>query len=68
MSQLSTPEVDALIAELQVAAVGSPERSEVLSELETRVLEDEVAVVPIYHAANLYATSSSVSGFHTTPN
>lgn len=68
MSQLSSPEVDDLIGQLETAAVGSPERADVLSDLETLVLQDEVAVVPIYHAANLYATSSDVTGFHTTPN
>lgn len=68
MSQLSDPAVDGLIAELDGAPIGSDERASVLSQLERAVLEEQTAVVPIYHAANLYATSSAVSGFHTTPN
>jgi peptide/nickel transport system substrate-binding protein len=67
MSQLNSPEVDALIAELETAPMGSEERAALLTELERLIVEEEVVVVPIYHAANLFAATSMVANFHTTP-
>jgi len=67
MSQLAAPDVDALVGELESAAVGSEERAAIVSELERLVVEEHVAVVPIYHSKNLFAVAADVEGFHTTP-
>lgn len=67
MSQLADPDVDALIKQLETAAIGSDERFELYGQLETAIVEEDVAVVPIYHSVNLYAARSGVTGFHTTP-
>lgn len=67
MSQLDSPAADELIGQLESAAMGSDERATLLGDLEVLILQDEVAVVPIYHAANIYAAQSNVQDFHTTP-
>ncbi len=67
MSQLESPTVDGLIAQLEGAPIGSDQRFDLYGQLETAIVEDEVAVVPIYHSVNLFAARKGVTGFHTTP-
>lgn len=66
MSQFSDPASDALIEELATTPVGTPERLQILEDLQRTVVEDEVAVVPIYQSSNFYAARVGVQGFGTT--
>ncbi|WP_083948109.1 ABC transporter substrate-binding protein [Thermobifida cellulosilytica] len=57
---------DEEIEELAVLPVKSEEREATINEIQRRIVEEDVVVVPIYYSTNFYATSSSVEGFHTT--
>ncbi|WP_169945356.1 ABC transporter substrate-binding protein [Microbispora sp. H11081] len=66
MSQYAQKDVDAQIASLSTLEVGSEERNQLMQDIQRRVVEKDVAVVPIYHMSNFYAARSGVQGFHTT--
>lgn len=66
MSQLKDPEVDSMLDSMATLAVGSDERAQVMHDVQRVVLEDEVAVIPIYHMVNYYAARNGVENFHTT--
>lgn len=66
MSQLESAAVDELVGQLESTPVGTDERRALITELERLIVETEVAVTPIYHAANFFAVRDGVEGFRTT--
>ena len=66
MSQYRERDVDRAIESLATLPVGTEERNQVMRDLQRRIVEEDVVVVPIYHMANFYAARSGVQGFHTT--
>jgi peptide/nickel transport system substrate-binding protein len=61
----ANPEVDRLIDE--AATVNDPQRMQQMYWQIQKILMDDVALVPIYHAVNLYVKSKRVQGFKTHP-
>lgn len=59
-------ESDKDIEELATLPVRTEEREELLNKIQHDIVEENVAVVPIYYATNFYATGPNVEGFHTT--
>lgn len=66
MSQYAQKDIDDAIASLSTIEVGSTERSQAMQDIQRRIVEEDVVVVPIYHMSNFYAARSGIQGFHTT--
>ncbi len=56
---------DKEIDKLMLLPVKSAEREQLMNDIQRKLVEEEVVVVPIYYGSNFYATGANVSGFHT---
>ena len=66
MSQLADADVDAWAAEAVTVAFDSARRSQLIWDLQNKIVSEDVVVIPIFYMANLYAARSNVKGFRTT--
>lgn len=57
--------LDEQIDELATLPVRTDERDSIMNDIQRILVEEEVAVIPIYQSVNFYATSANVEGFRT---
>ncbi|MFI6451317.1 ABC transporter substrate-binding protein [Streptosporangium amethystogenes] len=57
---------DKEIDKLALLPIRTPEREALMNEIQRKIVEEDVVVVPIHYSTNFYATRAEVQGFHTT--
>lgn len=57
--------LDEEIDQLASLEVQTDERNDLMNDIQRVLIEDQVAVIPLYQSVNYYATDASVDGFRT---